>query len=70
MLTLPESEENIMDIYPAFVLLQHGLKNKDVFIIGIAEGKEEAYKVFEEIVMDCYEKSGTFKLKDVLTEFR
>lgn len=70
VLTLPEGKDSIMDIYPAFVLLQPNLKTKDVHIIGIANGREEAFEVFEKIVMEIHEKTGSFQIKDVLKEFK
>ena len=70
VLTLPLGKDSIMDIYPAFVLLQPNLNTKELCIIGIAMGKEEAFDVFQKIVMYSFEMTGSFMIKDFLTEFR
>ncbi len=70
VLTLPESPDNIMDIYPAFILLQPAIKKKDIFVIGIAADKEEAFEVFQKILMDNYKKYGNVSIKDYLKDFK
>lgn len=69
VLTLPENENNILDIFPSIVLLQPYYKNKKLFIIGIASCKEEAYEVMEKIVMDSYRLTGAFNIQEYINNF-
>lgn len=62
VLCLADVPGNIMDIYPSYVLNQKYYKNKDLFVLGIAKSYDEAMTVMERIIMDCYEKTGGFKL--------
>lgn len=66
VLALPESDHNILDIYPSIVLLQPYFKKKDLFVLGIASSKDEAYEVMEQIVMDSYRSTGAFDIKEYI----
>ena len=70
VLALPEASDSVLDIYPAFVLLQPDFKERELSIVGIALDKDEAFKVMENIVMDCFKKTGHFKVQEFLTAFR
>ena len=52
-----------MDIYPSIILTQSHYVNADLFVIGIAISKEEAYELMEKIVMDSYRLTGGFDIK-------
>ena len=64
VLCLADVPGNIMDIYPSYVLNQNYYKNKEIFVLGIAKSYNEAMSVMEKIIMDCYEKTGGFDLKE------
>ena len=64
VLCLADVPGNIMDIYPSYVLNQKYYKNKKLFVLGIAKSYNEAMSVMEKIIMDCYEKTGGFDLKE------
>lgn len=66
VLTLPESANNILDIYHSIVLTQPYYKNSDLYIVGIASCKEEAYEVMQDIVMDSYRSTGKFDIEEYI----
>ncbi len=68
VITLPENDYDVLDIYPSNVLAQKWYKNSDKVIVGIAEGKEEAYDMIQLIIMDCYNETGDVKVKDYILE--
>lgn len=62
VLTLPFNNENVLDIYPSYILNQKYYKKADLKIMGIACGYDEALEVMERIIMDCYHITNQFKI--------
>ncbi|MBQ0001124.1 MAG: hypothetical protein KBT01_06260 [Clostridiales bacterium] len=66
LITLPTNPANLMDFFKA-----DALKNPHVYelcpaIIGVAVSKEEAMELSKQILMECYEKTGGFHIKDFI----
>lgn len=57
---------NILDIYPAYALLHKRLKDSDLLILGIADGKDEAMEVAGKIIAQMYRENGDFDLRHFL----
>lgn len=68
VITLPANENNSLDIYPSNILLQKYYKKRNLTVVGIAEGREEALLLVQKIVMDCYEKTGQFLVRKMVEE--
>jgi len=68
VLTLAINGKDLIDIYPVYELKQEYYKKKDMFVIGIAKGKDEAISLVEEIVMDVYNETGSCDIKKYLTK--
>ncbi len=66
MITLPVNDSNSLEIYPSHILLQKHYKKKNLFVVGIALERDEAYEVMQEILMDCYEKTGQFLVRKMV----
>lgn len=70
LITLPSNPSNILDMYPANVLLQTHFKDKkvleDIYIIGIAKGRKEAFILIKDIVDDVYSNTGNFDISGYL----
>lgn len=66
VITLPSNENNLLDIFHSTILLQSYYKNKDYVIVGLAKGQEEALEVMTQIVMDTYNETGGFHVKEYL----
>ena len=65
-ITLPVNENNSLEIYPSYVLLQKHYQKSNMFVVGIGEGREEALEVMEQISMDCYNKTGQFLVRKMI----
>jgi len=65
VLTLPLNKANVMDIYPAYVLLQGYYKRQDIKVIGIAIGRDEAYTLASQIIAKCYSESGNVRVENL-----
>lgn len=68
LLTLPCNDRNTMDIISASMLLQETVRRRCPRIIGIANGKEDAYALMQEIVEETYRETGTFRVKEYLKD--
>ena len=66
VITLATNEKNSLDIYPSNVLLQKYYKKRDLTIVGIAEGREESLMLVQRIVMDCYNQTGQYLVKELV----
>lgn len=66
LLTYPLNKNNVMDIVPAAMLLQHAARRRCPKIIGIARGRYDAYELMEAILMETYENTGNFRVEDYL----
>ncbi|MEY8352045.1 hypothetical protein AALB39_01685 [Lachnospiraceae bacterium 54-53] len=68
VITPASNGNNILDIYPATVLLLPFYRDEDFLIMGIASGYQEALEVAGRIVDDMYRKTGGFDLPAFMGE--
>lgn len=66
LLTLPSNEKNQLDIISANLLLQPYFKKRDVAIVGIAIGKDEAVELLIQLVQDVYVETGQASIREYL----
>lgn len=67
-LTLPEYENNLMDIMRSECIKLPKLRGhkKDVVVIGVAAGREEAFELAGQIIYEVYKSTGGFDIKTYL----
>uniref|UniRef100_UPI0040560523 hypothetical protein n=1 Tax=Agathobacter sp. TaxID=2021311 RepID=UPI0040560523 len=71
VIAFPSNPQNLLDIIPTWELMQSGYPKEHVRIIGIADGKREAFEVTRQIVDEVYQKTGTTNVKEyLLAEWR
>lgn len=63
LITLPSNGNNLLDIYPSYVLLQKAYKGQELFVVGLACGYEEALEVTRRVVEDVYQNTGGFDVR-------
>lgn len=63
LVVIPEQDKNQLEIYNAALLMQRSFVPKDLFVIGIAKGYEEAFALVEEIVEDVYRQTKTANVR-------
>ncbi|MDO5381872.1 MAG: hypothetical protein Q4F06_04005 [Eubacteriales bacterium] len=70
LITLSENPDNLLDIYSANVLKQPHFKNKryrdNVYVVGLAKGRDEALELVRQIVDDVYKGTGAFDIRRYL----
>lgn len=64
VITLPENEHNLLDIFETIQFKQPSFRKKKLTVVGIAVGKDEAFALVQRIVQDVYEQTGGFGVKD------
>ena len=70
VITLPVSEHGVLDILPACTLKYPFFftgEGKELSIVGIARGRDEAIELTVRIVMDTYNATGGFDVRTFLT---
>lgn len=58
VITLAANEQNLLDIYPSYVLLQPYYQKQDLLVIGLAAGRKEAQELVAKIVDEVYQKTS------------
>lgn len=68
VIALATNPQNLLDIIPARELLQSFYPKKELFIIGLATGREEAENVAAGILLEVYTNTGGFDVRAYLKE--
>ena len=63
VITLPLGDEDMLDIYPSYVLLQKAFKNFNVTVVGIAGEQETAFELIETMMNDCIAIDNTVNIR-------
>ena len=58
----------IYDIIPSYELMQKEYPKKDMVIVGLAKGYDEAVEVAASIIDEVYRSTGTFAVRTYLAE--
>lgn len=66
VITLASNPKNLLDIIPSQELLQKAYPKKDLYVVGLAKGYDEALEVAASIVDEVYQKTGGFAVADYL----
>jgi hypothetical protein len=66
VVTLASNPDNLLDIIPARELMQKGYPKKDLMIIGIAKGYNEALLVVQRVIEDTYRKTNDVNVRRVI----
>lgn len=68
LVVIPEHDKNQLEIYNAVLLMQRSFVPKDLFVVGITKGYEDALVLVEEIVEDVYEQTKTANVRAYLEQ--
>jgi hypothetical protein len=66
VVTLASNPDNLLDIIPARELMQKGYPKKDLMIIGIAKGYNEALLVVQRVIEDTYRKTNDVNVRRMI----
>ena len=66
VISLASNPQNLLDIIPAQELMQKAYPKKEMYIIGLAHGMDEAQIVVKQIIDEVYRKTGGFQIRSYL----
>ena len=66
VITIASNPKNLLDIIPAQELMQKGYPKKELYVIGLAHGMEEAHEIVKQIIDEVYRETGEFKILSYL----
>ena len=58
VITLASGEKNLLDIIPSHELLQKGYPKKQLYVIGLAKGYDEAVDLVVQMAEEAYHETG------------
>ena len=72
VITLPEGDNNVLEIIPAFVLKYPFFleRRRKLQIVGVAQGRTEAVMLTAKIVQDTYNTTGGFDVECFMAEHK
>lgn len=68
VIAIASNKENLLDIIPSQELLQKGYPKKDLYVVALAKGYDEAIEVAASIVEETYRVTGAFRVEDYLNK--
>ena len=63
-IVLASNENNLFDIMDCNELWFRHYRRNDVYVVGLASDKGNAFKLVEQIVTDVYSETGEFKVRE------
>lgn len=66
LVTLSEHPDHVMEIIPAYMLMQKWNRKNCSKIVGVSKGKKAAIKMVADIVGEVYENTGAVEIKEYL----
>lgn len=70
VIAFPSNPKNLLDIIPAWELMQKSYPKKNMKIIGLAKGYQDALELVRLIIDETYQKTGTVDVRTYLKEGR
>lgn len=58
---------NLFDIMDANELLFSHYKKRDIIIVGLARDKDEAFDLVQDMLIEVYNKTGAFNVREYFT---
>ena len=68
LVALAQGEQNQLEIFSSILLRQHVFDNSEVFVVGIANGYDEALYMVRDITEQIYAETGTADLREYILE--
>ena len=66
VIVLSRNESDLLEIIPTTLLMQKSYPKKELFVVGVAKGHDKACELACGIIMEVYNKTGGFQVKDYL----
>lgn len=68
LITISEHPNNMLDIIPEWEVLQKGYPKKNLRIVGLADGKWEAFHLVQIIIEESLKKTGSADVRAYLNQ--
>ncbi|MGN0142183.1 MAG: hypothetical protein ACI4AD_08135 [Roseburia sp.] len=68
VISLASNGKDLLDIIPSRELLQKAYPKRELYVVGLAKGYEEALTVAVSIVDEVYQQTGGFDVRSFLQE--
>lgn len=68
VIALSSNPENLLDIISAKELMQKSYPKKDMLVIGVDKGYDNAIELAGNIIMDVFRKTGSLNVRDYFLE--
>ena len=66
LITLPEGDKNQLEIIDSQILLQPSYPKKDLFVVGIVSGYDEALEYVEKMAQEAYENTNRVDIRNYI----
>ncbi len=67
VIAVPQGEQDMLEIYPSYVLLQQAYKQMEIQVVGLAGDQSSAFSLVETMTNDCLEARGDANLREYFT---
>ena len=61
LIALSENENDVFDIYPAYLFKQRYFRKRNYTIVGVAENKRAAMQLVQRMIEECCTRSGSYE---------
>lgn len=68
VIALSSGEKNQLEIYPVLQFKQPSYPEKDLFVVGITKGYDEAVELVAQIVQEVYDQTGACDIRSYILE--
>ena len=68
VVALSQGDQNELEFFSSILLKQHAFDNTEVFVVGIANGYDEALFMVRDITKQIYTETGTADLRKYILE--
>lgn len=68
VITLAQGAQNHLEYFSTLILQQHFYDEKELFVIGIAEGREDAAEIVREITQEVLDETGGTDIRGYILE--
>ncbi|TGY96905.1 hypothetical protein E5329_07875 [Petralouisia muris] len=68
IIALSSNPENLLDIIPSWELMQKYYPKSELLVVGVDRGYENAIELAGTIIMDVYQETGTFQVRNYFLE--
>ncbi len=63
VVVLSVNGKDLLDLIPAYMLSEKSYKGRDIRILGLAMGKDDAKELAASMIMDVYRETGGFDVR-------